>query len=207
MIAIVDYGLGNIRAFSNIYKTLNIAHLVAKGCDDLIGATKIILPGVGAFDHAMERLAASGMRETLDEMVIQKKIPVLGICVGMQILAQSSAEGHLGGLGWIDGEVRSMREDGFHLKGILPHMGWNQIRPTRRSGLFEGLGDDPEFYFLHSYYFKCNDNNNIIAEADYGGYFPGAVQSGHVFGTQFHPEKSHHNGIKILRNFAEMEAC
>jgi len=207
MIAIIDYGLGNIRAFANIFKTLKVAHLIAKEPKDLIGATKIILPGVGAFDHAMERLASSGMRESLDDMVLHQRTPVLGICVGMQILARSSAEGHLEGLGWIDGEVRSMRDDGLHLNGILPHMGWNQIRPNRPSGLLMDLGNDPEFYFLHSYYFKCNDLTNVIAEADYGGFFPCAIQSGHVFGTQFHPEKSHHNGINLLKNFAEMESC
>jgi glutamine amidotransferase len=207
MIAIIDYGLGNIRAFANIFKTLNVPHCIARGTQDLMRATKIILPGVGAFDHAMERLIASGMREPLDDLVLRQKMPVLGICVGLQILAHSSAEGHLAGLGWVDAEVRSMRDDGFQPNGVLPHMGWNQTHPNPACVLFKGMGELPEFYFLHSYYFKCHDLTNVAAEADYGGRFTCAIQADHIFGTQFHPEKSHHNGINLLKNFAEMESC
>jgi glutamine amidotransferase len=125
----------------------------------------------------------------------------------MQILAHSSAEGHRAGLGWVDAEVRSMRDDGFHHNGVLPHMGWNQTHPQSECPLFKNLGDSPEFYFLHSYYFKCHDFTNVTAEVDYGGRFPCAIQSAHIFGTQFHPEKSHQNGINLLKNFAEIEIC
>jgi len=207
MIAIIDYGLGNIRAFANILKNLKAPHIVARRKQDLSEATKIILPGVGAFDHAMERLNASGMRETLDDLVLRHKKPVLGICVGMQILGRSSAEGKLPGLGWIDGDVRSLRDDGLHLKDLLPHMGWNQIRVDQDSELLEGLKEAPEFYFLHSYYFKCNIPADIFAEVDYGGYFPCVVQAGNVYGVQFHPEKSHHNGVRLLKNFWELGSC
>jgi len=207
MIAIVDYGLGNIRAFANVFKTIRVEHCIAKVKADLKGATKIILPGVGAFDHAMERLSSSGMREPLEELVVHQKIPVMGICVGMQILGKCSAEGQLPGLGWVNGRVVSMREEGLHMNGVLPHMGWNQVRPMHGCKLFEGLGEEPEFYFLHSYCFQTDDPSIIAAESDYGATFPSAVQTGHVYGVQFHPEKSHQNGVSLLRNFAEIQSC
>jgi len=207
MIAIIDYGLGNIRAFANIYRNLKIPHVIARKAQDLEGVDRIILPGVGAFDQAMERLNASGMRESLDHMVLRQKKPVIGICVGMQILGRSSSEGLLPGLGWIDGDVRAMKEDGFHLRGLLPHMGWNQMRINQPSPILEGLGDNPEFYFLHSYYFKCDRPADVFAEVDYGGFFPCVVQAQNVFGVQCHPEKSHHNGVRLLKNFSELEPC
>ena len=202
MIAIVDYGLGNIRAFANIYKNAGIAHCIATRAADLDGADKIILPGVGAFDHAMDRLDASGMRGRLTGRVLGAKVPVLGICVGMQILARSSEEGTRAGLGWIDGEVKKVRAAPGAGAVVLPHMGWNDVVPRSREGLLDGLGADTAFYFLHSYCFHCHDPADVLAEADYGGRFACAVRHGHVFGVQFHPEKSHHNGIRLLKNFA-----
>ena len=156
MIAIVDYGLGNIRAFVNVYERLNIPMLVARSAKDLETATKIILPGVGAFDDAMTRLHASGMKEPLDELVLKKKVPVLGICIGMQILACSSEEGSLPGLGWVDGMVRKIDVSGLTDHTRLPHMGWNTIEPIEDNRLFSGLEKGSRFYFLHSYCFHCN---------------------------------------------------
>ncbi len=204
MITIVDYGLGNILAFANVYKRLNIEFTTARTAAELVPATRIILPGVGAFDHAMELLNASGMREMLDRRVHGDKVPVLGICVGMQMLARSSEEGKLPGLGWIDGVVR--RFDESRLSGVpkLPHMGWNDVRPTRATPLFNGLENDARFYFLHSYYFGCDELASALAMSDYGGEFASAVQQGGVYGVQFHPEKSHHFGMQLLRNFAEL---
>ncbi len=204
MITIVDYGLGNILAFSNVYKRLNIPVAVAKSAADLQGATRLILPGVGAFDHAMELLLRSGMRNTLDELVLSQAVPVLGVCVGMQILAGSSEEGQLQGLGWIDGDVR--RFDSLDLQQTLrlPHMGWNDAKPVGSSVLFAGLNNDARFYFLHSYYFQCTHSENILAQAEYGTIFSCAVQSRNILGVQFHPEKSHHFGMQLLKNFAEM---
>lgn len=204
MITIIDYGLGNVLAFSNVYKRLNIPAAVGKSASDLHGATKLILPGVGAFDHAMELLQQSGMRETLDELVLSRAVPVLGVCVGMQILAATSEEGQLRGLGWIDGDVRKFDVASLRQRTRLPHMGWNDVKPVGPSALFAGLESDARFYFLHSYYFHCARSENVLAQAEYGTTFSCAVHSNNIFGVQFHPEKSHHYGTRLLKNFAEL---
>lgn len=204
MITIVNYGLGNIKAFVNIYNKLNIPCKIATNASELEKADKLILPGVGAFDHAMEQLDRSGMRNPLDQMVLQKKIPVLGICVGMQMLANSSDEGALPGLGWINGTVKKIDSEKLHHITHLPHMGWNDVKPVKQSNLFFELENDACFYFLHSYYFSCNDLADIIAISDYGGAFTCAVQHENIYGVQFHPEKSHHFGIQLLKNFAKL---
>lgn len=204
MIAIVDYGLGNIRAFANVYKALEMPFLIASKTDDLKQASKIILPGVGAFDQAMELLQGSGMRESLDDLVLKRELPVLGICVGMQMLAHSSEEGKLPGLGWIDGVVKKFDTSHLLHKTRLPHMGWNQINPKKENKLFHELSDGSRFYFLHSYYFQCHHEKDTAAETDYGDLFSSAVNSGNIYGVQFHPEKSHRNGIQLLKNFGNL---
>lgn len=204
MIAIIDYGLGNVLAFANVYKQLNIPVVVAKNSADLKAASKLILPGVGSFDHAMELLDQSGMHETLDEVVLSARVPVMGVCVGMQILATSSEEGSLPGLGWIDGHVRRFALDASAGKPRLPHMGWNDVRPVPDSSLFLGLQKDARFYFLHSYYFECFSSQNVIAQTEYGVTFSSAVRADNIYGVQFHPEKSHHFGATLLKNFAEL---
>jgi glutamine amidotransferase len=204
MIKIVDYGLGNVLAFLNVYKRMNIPAGLAKTADDLKGASRVILPGVGAFDHAMELLQQSGMRETLDEMVLSRGVPVLGICVGMQILATTSEEGQLSGLSWIKGSVRKLKGTDEHKQLHLPHMGWNDVEPIKSSPLFAGLETDARFYFLHSYHFHCESRESILAETDYGSRFVCAVHSRNVFGVQFHPEKSHQYGNRLLENFAKV---
>ncbi len=203
MIGVVDYGLGNIQAFLNIYKSLNIPAMAIRTAGELADAKRIILPGVGSFDWAMERLNASGMRDALDELVLGKKRPVLGVCVGMQMLARRSEEGRLPGLGWIPAEVRRFDENGFTQKTHLPHMGWNDAAPRAIDSLFCSM-EEPRFYFLHSYYFLPDNSEQILATTDYNGVFASSVRAGHVFGTQFHPEKSHHWGIQLLKNFAEI---
>lgn len=203
MIAVVDYGLGNISAFLNIFKTLNVEAVAADNVDQLRGAAKLILPGVGAFDHAMEHLDESGMRQLLDELVLCQKVPVLGVCVGMQIIGLSSDEGKAEGLGWIDGHVRSFRS--LQEKGLLlPHMGWNDVKPVSDSPLFAQLHTDAHFYFLHSYYFDCLRNEDVAALSRYGIDFCCAVHAGNVHGVQFHPEKSHSFGAQLLKNFADL---
>lgn len=203
MIAIIDYGLGNIQAFVNVYNRLGIPVTVAKTSDALEKANKLILPGVGAFDHAMELLDASGMRQTLDHLVLSTKVPILGICVGMQILANSSDEGKLDGLGWIPGHVKALNSVPGAAELPLPHMGWNDVKITDEHMLFKGLEEEARFYFLHSYFFDCLQQSSVIATASYGTDFCCAVKADNVYGVQFHPEKSHHFGTNLLKNFAE----
>lgn len=204
MISLVNYGLGNIQAFANIYKRLNLEVCVANTADDLVKAEKVILPGVGAFDWAMARLNESGMRDCLDDLVLRQNRPVLGICVGMQMMAQRSDEGELAGLGWIDAEVKRFDETTFTHKTHLPHMGWNDVVPRHANCLFRGLENDAQFYFLHSYYFLPKQPSDVLAMTDYSGSFASAVRSANIFGVQFHPEKSHQWGIQLLKNFAEL---
>lgn len=204
MIHIIDYGLGNVQAFANMYKRLGIAAARARTAADLEGATRLILPGVGAFDHAMELLDASGMRPALEQLVTVQKVPVLGICVGMQILATSSEEGSSAGLGWIPGRVRSFRSVPASARLPLPHMGWNDVVPAAQAPLFKGLEADSRFYFLHSFFFDCDNPDHALARASYGFDFGCAVAKDNVYGVQFHPEKSHHYGAALLKNFAEL---
>lgn len=202
MITILDYGLGNIKAFANVYERLKIETKIARTSHDLKDSKKIILPGVGSFDHAMKKLSASGMRDELEKQVIGNNIPILGVCLGMQILAKTSDEGKLPGLGWIDGNVNLFDASLIPYKTRLPHMGWNSIDYLKANPLFADLNEKAIFYFLHSYYFNCNQIDNSIAKSDYGISFTAAVNYNNIYGTQFHPEKSHSNGVLILKNFA-----
>jgi len=204
MITIVDYGLGNILAFINTYKRLNIPVTVAGNADGIANATKLILPGVGAFDHAMVRLEASGMRQALDERVQKRGVPILGVCVGMQMLADSSDEGRLPGLGWIPGRVCAFNSVPQTRALPSPHMGWNDVRPVHNQKLFTDLQKDAQFYFLHSYFFECIKEENTIAVTKYGIEFSCAIVAKNVYGVQFHPEKSHQYGATLLKNFAEL---
>lgn len=201
IVTLVNYGLGNIRAFVHIYQQLNIPVEVATTPGELAGAEKIILPGVGAFDWAMMRLNDSGLRDTLDKLVLQQQVPVLGVCVGMQMMARCSEEGRLPGLGWIDAEV--VRFNQAQVGTPLPHMGWNNVQPTVSDSLFRDI-EAPRYYFLHSYCIVPRLHSDVLATARYGSDFTAAVRSRHIFGTQFHPEKSHQWGIDLLRNFAEL---
>lgn len=203
MVTIVDYGLGNIQAFANIFKRLNIPVGVARNAKELTDAERIILPGVGAFDWAMGQLIASGMRECLDDLVLNGRRPVLGVCVGMQMMARRSDEGELPGLGWFDAEVKRFDERAFCQKTHLPHMGWNDVSSVRGSRLFMGI-QSPRFYFLHSYYFLPQLSEDCLAVTDYNGKFTSAIGRQHIFGVQFHPEKSHNWGVQLLKNFAEL---
>jgi len=204
MITIIDYGVGNIFAFQNVYKRLNIPTKIAKTQQDLADAKKMILPGVGSFDYAMSQLNASGMREKLDELVLEKKIPVIGICVGMQMMGNRSDEGKLEGLKWIDSEILKFDENLIQQRTKLPHMGWNDVAPINNHPLFIGLEKDAIFYFLHSFYFRCKNETESIAVSNYGISFSSAVHRENIYGIQFHPEKSHQYGEKLLHNFANL---
>jgi len=201
MIRIIDYGVGNIQAFIAMYKNLGLPAERARTPTDLSDATRLILPGVGAFDHSMQKLNDSGMRDVLDTMVLRKQVPVLGVCVGMQMLASSSDEGVLPGLNWVSGRVRAFQNIAHEpVRLPLPHMGWNDIKFNCNATLFSGFEPQPCFYFLHSYYF--DDTLSAVATAEYGIEFACAVSQGHIHGVQFHPEKSHHFGAQLLKNFA-----
>ena len=204
MIGLVDYGSGNIQAIANIYSRLSLPSFIARTAADLALATHVVLPGVGAFDQTMEHLEASGLRDALTERVVGQGTPFLGICVGMQLLAARSEEGTRPGLGWIDAEVRRFDHARFTQRTHLPHMGWNDVELVRPHPLFAGLERDASFYFLHSYYVDCARRDDVLAEADYGGPFACAVHAGNIHGVQFHPEKSHQGGIRLLKNFAEL---
>lgn len=202
MITVIDYGLGNISAFVNVYNRLNIKVVVAHNAEELLGATKLILPGVGSFDYAMNLLNNSGMRKALEQMVLVDKIPIMGICVGMQMLAKYSDEGNLPGLGWIDAKVKLFDANKIAFSTKLPQMGWNNIVPQPNVALLEGFDMASRFYFLHSYYFECENEKDKIATTEYGISYASAVNKDNIYGIQFHPEKSHSNGVQLLKNFA-----
>tara|TARA_Y100000294_G_C8505641_1_gene316600 strand:- start:113 stop:730 length:618 start_codon:yes stop_codon:yes gene_type:complete len=203
MISIVDYGVGNVQAFLNLFNRLGIKAQRAPNIKTLKEASHLILPGVGHFDHAMKKLNDSGLRDCLENLVIDSKIPLLGICVGMQILANESEEGTLPGLGWISGNVRAFSNNPMCSKLSLPHMGWN-ILNINQSILLSSKDNEqlPEFYFLHSYYFDAKDKSIVSATSEYGFNFDAAISHKNIYGVQFHPEKSHAWGEKLLKNFS-----
>lgn len=204
MIGIINYGVGNVKAFMNVYNKLNIHACLVSSESDLKSVDKIILPGVGHFDYAMKRYKESGLSEYVDHLVMDRSLPVLGICVGMQMMAKSSEEGIMEGLGWVDAEVKQFKESDIPNKPHIPHMGWNTLNLKGTHGLLKNFSNSPEFYFLHSYYFVCARNENVIATCDYGINFAAIVNTKNVYGIQCHPEKSHFNGINVLKNFAEL---
>lgn len=204
MIAIIDYGLGNVLAFANMYRRMAVPVSIARTAEDLADATKLILPGVGAFDYAMDSFRRSGMYDVAVERVTKDKVPVLGICVGMQMLAAGSEEGSSTGLNWVPGMVRKLDTTCFTQRTQLPHMGWNDVRPNQSTPLFAGLETNARFYFLHSYYFDCQSPDDVLASVEYGTQFACAVNHENVYGVQFHPEKSHEFGARLLKNFADI---
>ena len=203
MITIIDYGLGNVQAFLNTYKYLGIPVKSAKSASDLKDASHIILPGVGSFDQAITLFENSGMKSEVEKMVIEDEVPILGICVGMQILANYSEEGSLKGLGWINGNIKKIKIDETK-QFPLPHMGWNDIHIKKSSELFFGLELNSSFYFLHSFYFDCFDSSHEVAEVFYDNKMTCAVKKDNIYGVQFHPEKSHNCGTQLLKNFSNI---
>lgn len=204
MIGIIDYGSGNVQAIATIYKNLNINYQVVTKPENLEKSDKFILPGVGAFDATMQQLIDSGLKDKLNELVLEKKIPILGICVGLQVMGYGSEEGVLPGLGWIPGKVKKFDETKINFKPKLPHMGWNKINNIQSHKLFQGIDNDFGFYFVHSFYFQCTKDDNILTTSNYGLEFTSAIYHNKIYGTQFHPEKSHSNGVQLLKNFAEL---
>ncbi|MCU0448298.1 MAG: imidazole glycerol phosphate synthase subunit HisH [Bernardetiaceae bacterium] len=201
-IVIIDYGMGNLGSIQNMLKKIGQPAVIASEPTVVSQAAKLILPGVGAFDHAMANLAQRGLTEVIQQRVAKGR-PLLGICLGMQLLAHRSDEGTLPGLGLVPGQVVK-----FSVPAPLkiPHMGWNVVQYQANSPLFRGFAnwDEARFYFVHSYYYQCHDPGHVAATTWYGTHFASAVQNGLVFGTQFHPEKSHKFGLLLLRNFAQL---
>jgi imidazole glycerol-phosphate synthase subunit HisH len=203
VIGIVDYGLGNIKAIQNIYRTLGINVKIASSSEDLNNVQKIILPGVGAFDWALQKLNGSGMLNNLNRRVLVDKVPVLGICVGMQIMCKSSEEGSMNGLGWLNADVKSIEPKVQDQQVTIPHMGWNDVYVKKECLLFFKI-TNANFYFLHSYYVSPNTETDIVATSIYPNEFACCVSNANIYATQFHPEKSHFNGVKLLENFATL---
>jgi len=203
MIGILNYGLGNVSAFVNIYKKLGVATKLVEKQGDLIDIDKLILPGVGAFDYAIQCFNESGLREEVDRLVLIEKVPILGVCVGLQMMAKSSDEGILSGLGWIDATVVKFDYESLPEGSPLPHMGWNDLEVVREDPLFTGLSD-AKFYFLHSFYVVPKNKEEVIGSAHYGEEFCCVIRKDNIYGMQCHPEKSHSFGVQFLKNFAKV---
>lgn len=200
-VTIVDYGMGNIGSLVNMFRRIGVRSLVTDRPDDIATARKIVLPGVGAFDAAITRIDDLGLREVLRARAIDAAIPFLGICLGMQLLVDSSEEGIARGLGFIPGSARRFAR-GQGLK--VPHMGWNEVTVMRRSPVTDFLPPDPRFYFVHSYYVTAADSDDVSLACTYGVEFAAGLRRGNVYGAQFHPEKSHKFGMAFLSGFAAL---
>lgn len=201
MITIIDYGMGNLGSVHNMFKRIGAESKVTSDLDEVASATKILLPGVGAFDNAMNRINSSGLRDILDKKALEEGIPILGICLGMQLLTRGSEEGSVPGLDWIPADtIKFNRDSGLK----VPHMGWNVVHVSTPSKLTDSLPEESRFYFVHSYHVIAHEPQFSILKTDYGLRFDSAIQNKNIYGTQFHPEKSHKFGMELLRNFAEL---
>jgi imidazole glycerol-phosphate synthase subunit HisH len=206
LIAIIDYGMGNNGSILNMLKKLGAEAVVTSNAEDIKLASSLVLPGVGSFDSGMRHLDQSLLKEELRYKVLEEKTPILGICLGMQLMTRGSEEGVLAGLGFVDAEVKKFNfKRNENLK--VPHMGWNFVKILRSDSLFCEIYSESRFYFVHSYYVSCHNQDVILATTDYGFDFTSAFQCGNIMGVQFHPEKSHKFGKKVLENFIGMSKC
>jgi glutamine amidotransferase len=204
MVVIIDYKVGNLGSIQNMLKKIHTEFLVSSDPALILSADKLILPGVGAFDTGMQNLRDLNLLDVLQEKVIKRGAPILGICLGMQLLSNGSEEGKIKGLGWIDSEVVrfNFAETGLKLK--IPHMGWVYPTISKKSKLLTEIDSAPKFYFVHSYYLKSYNPEDILATASYGNDFVAAVEKDNIMGVQFHPEKSHKYGMRLLKNFIDL---
>jgi glutamine amidotransferase len=201
MNVIVDYGVGNLASIRNMFKKVNAEAIISSAEDIIRSATRLILPGVGAFDTCAGKLQQSGLVQVLNQKVLEDKTPVLGVCVGMQLLTDGSEEGELPGLGWIRGRVVKFRQEQLSAGLKIPHMGWTDVVLSKPSRLFNDMHADPRFYFVHSYYPQLAAREDVLVEAGYGYTFTAGMEHENIMGVQFHPEKSHKFGMKLLENF------
>ena len=202
MITIVDYGMGNLGSVFNMFKKIGIASKITSDLEDIKTATKLLLPGVGSFDKAMYRINDSGIKKILDYKVLREQTPILGICLGMQLLTNSSEEGIEKGLGYINASAKKFSFQDKKMK--VPHMGWNLVNKSTKSKLTESFIEASRFYFVHSYYVEVKNQENSILKTKYGLEFDSAIQNKNVYGAQFHPEKSHKFGMKLFENFSKI---
>ncbi len=207
MLCIIDYGSGNVAAIANICRKEKIPYCIANQPDELEQGTHFLLPGVGAFDATMERLKSSDFLGVLEKKVMVENMPLLGICIGMQLLADCSEEGEHLGLGWISGQVKRIDVSKLTRPPHLPHMGWNSLDVRFSHEVLSGIDTTRGFYFLHSYYFDAADSADVVATVHFGADLPCLVRKGNIIGAQFHPEKSHSNGIRLIANFARLNRC
>jgi len=196
MIVVINYKMGNIGSILNMLKKVGARAIVSSDPKEIKNAEKLILPGVGAFDTGMKNLSEAGLIPVLEQKVLKEKTPILGICLGMQLFAEKSEEGSSRGLGWIEGKVKKF-QNGL----IIPHMGWNTINSNKNDPLLEDMLRESRFYFVHSYHFICDNQENELAKTSYGYDFSSIIRKDNIIGVQFHPEKSHKYGMKLLDNF------
>jgi imidazole glycerol-phosphate synthase subunit HisH len=201
-VSVVDYGLGNVGSVVNMLKHIGVSATLASGPDDIASARILVLPGVGHFDAGMKNLEERSLLAPLSDAVLERKVPVLGICLGMQLLSRRSEEGRLPGLGWIDAETRRLSPPPDSPLP-LPHMGWGETKVVAPQ-LFDESPEPPRFYYVHSYHVVCHDRGDVAATCTYGVEFTAALRHDHIFGTQFHPEKSHRHGMRLLRSFVRI---
>jgi glutamine amidotransferase len=201
MITIIDYNTGNLGSIKNMLKRLGIASQITNDKEAIENAEKLILPGVGHFDYGMQQLKKSGLINVLTKKVIENKIPILGICLGVQLFTKNSEEGNEEGLGWINGKTVSFDKTKLASNQKIPNMGWVDVGSYKQSKLFENMPEDPRFYFVHSYHLKLDNPEDCLVTANYGYDFAAGIEHENIVGVQFHPEKSHKYGMKILENF------
>jgi glutamine amidotransferase len=204
MIVIIDYGMGNVGSIANMLKKIGVNATISSDIDVIEKAQKIILPGVGSFDKGMQELKDRGLVPILDRKAVAEKIPIMGLCLGMQLFTNSSEEGILKGLGWIDAETIKFRFEREQTNLKIPHMGWNNVQIRNNLDLWKDLNLDARFYFVHSYHVICHNDQDVAATTFYGYEFASAIVRGNIVGIQFHPEKSHKYGMKLFHNFIDM---
>ncbi|MEO0469614.1 MAG: imidazole glycerol phosphate synthase subunit HisH [Bacteroidota bacterium] len=203
MITIIDYQVGNLNSIRNMLKKAGVESRISADEAEIRSAEKLILPGVGHFDYGMRQLREAAFFETLNQRVLVDKVPVLGICLGAQLLTESSEEGNTAGLGWIRGKTIRFRQERMDDKLKVPHMGFNHVSLAKDSNLFADMHPDPRFYFVHTFHLDIADQSDALVNCEYGYPFVAGVESDNILGVQFHPEKSHKFGLRLLENFAK----